>query len=471
MNTWKRIFALGIVTPLTLLAAACGGGGSDTGGPNLAGIEGSGFTAGTITGFGSIFVNGVEIQTNGATIRVDGATVTERELKIGQVVSVETRTSGSTRSAVSVSADNLVEGPVSAINAATQTLTVAGQLVRIDGGTTFDGVAFANIQVGDVLEVHGFFNAAREIVATRIERKPAGSSFEVTGVIAGLDSVARRFQLGSLVIDYGTAQLANLPGGAPANGQTVKVQGITITAAGVFVVTRVEFQSGFPTSAANAEVEGLITSVTSANDFQVGAQRVTTNASTVFENGTAANIVVNTKVEVEGAISGGVFAATKVSFRSGTNIRVTGPVDSVNTAAGSLVALGVAVQTNSSTRFDDQSNARLRPFNLAQVRVNDYVEIRGGASGNQLTAVTFERRDSQNRFELQAVAQGVVAPSFTLLGVTIQTTNATEFRDVNDAAITSAQFFSQAANRLVKVRSSTRSGTTQLTAERVELEN
>jgi hypothetical protein len=65
----------------------------------------------------------------------------------------------------------------------------------------------------------------------------------------------------------------------------------------------------------------------------------------------------------------------------------------------------------------------------------------------------------------------VVAPSFTLLGVTIQTTNATEFRDVNDAAITSAQFFSQAANRLVKVRSSTRSGTTQLTAERVELEN
>ncbi len=454
-------------------AVACGGGSGGT--QNFGGIEGTGFAFGTITGFGSIFVNGVAIQTNNATVTIDGASSTESALRIGQVVRVQTRISGSGASrsvtATSVSADDAVEGPVQARDLVAQTLTVLGQLVRIDGATSFDpsiAGGLVGLQVGDVVEVYGFLNAAREVVATRIERKPAGGTFELTGFVSSLN--VNRFQIGAITIDFTGAQLVNLPGGAPANGQLVEVRGINVSPAGIFVVTRVELVSANPTSADEAEVEGLITTVTSASDFVVGTQRVTTNAATTFDGGTAANIAVNTKVEVEGAITNGVLQATKVAFKAGTNIRIKGLVDSINTAAGSLVVLGVTVQTNTSTRFDDQSQARARPFNLSQLRVNDYVEIRGTASGNTLTAVTFERRDPESRLELQAVAQNISPPSFTLLGITVQTTNTTEFRDVNDALLTSTQFFAQAANRLVKARG-TRSGTTQLTATQVELEN
>ena len=53
-----------------LLLASCGGGGDSGGSPPIGGIQGSGrmVSIGTITGFGSIFVNGVEFATTGAQI-------------------------------------------------------------------------------------------------------------------------------------------------------------------------------------------------------------------------------------------------------------------------------------------------------------------------------------------------------------------------------------------------------------------
>ena len=63
---------------LELLAglADCTGDGTQTAG---GGIGGTGVSQGPITGFGSIFVNGVEIDTSSATILRDGATVTQKD--------------------------------------------------------------------------------------------------------------------------------------------------------------------------------------------------------------------------------------------------------------------------------------------------------------------------------------------------------------------------------------------------------
>jgi hypothetical protein len=462
------------VTGLFALLVACGGGGGGATGPGFAGIEGSGFLGGAITGFGSVFVNGIELSTNAAQITIDGAAATESQLRVGQVVRVTGRIDAANRtgSAQTISAEDAVEGPVTARDLAANTLTVLGQPVRIDGATTFDSSiqgGLAGIAVGDFVEVYGFFNAAREVQATRIERKPAGGQLELTGLVQALDATLRRFQIGGITIDFAQAQLVNLPNGQVANGQLVEVKGTSV-AGGLFAVTRVELVAANPTAANAAEVEGLITSLTSASDFTVGTQRVATTASTQFVNGTAANLAVNVKVEVEGAISNGVLTATKVEIKAGTNIRVTGTVDSVATASSSLVVLGVTVQVNALTRFEDQSSARVSPFNLGRVNANDYVEVRGAASGNTLTAVILERRNAENRQSLRAVAQNAQSPSFTLLGVTVQTVPATEFRDANDQSITAAQFFQLAPGRLVDARGA-RSGSAQLTAERLELEN
>src|SRR5256885_5141775 len=74
-----------ILVGIALLLASCGGG------QLTAGIEGSGApvtTVGSITGFGSIFVNGVEYATAGAQIGIDGQPGTEAQLSVGDVVTV-----------------------------------------------------------------------------------------------------------------------------------------------------------------------------------------------------------------------------------------------------------------------------------------------------------------------------------------------------------------------------------------------
>ena len=61
-------------------------------------------------------------------------------------------------------------------------------------------------------------------------------------------------------------------------------------------------------------------------------------------------------------------------------------------------------------------------------------------------------------------------PSFTILGVTIETNGATIFRDTADNVISSTEFFGQvAAGSLIKAKG-TESSSTVISAEEVEFE-
>src|SRR5262245_1957765 len=227
---------------LLLAITACSGGS----GNSLAGIEGTGFAQGTITGFGSIFVNGIEFSTAGASISIDGRNATESELRVGQVVSIAGRINddGRTGTATTVVADDQLEGPVQSIDTAAGTFVAMGRTVHVDGGTSFDSglTGLVDLHVGDVVEVSGFLDAANEIRATRIERKAPGGEFEITGTITSVDTANKIFNIGDLAVDYSGATLNDLPGGTPAVSQLVEVKGSGYTAAGVLLSTRVELK-------------------------------------------------------------------------------------------------------------------------------------------------------------------------------------------------------------------------------------
>ncbi len=84
-----------------------------------------------------------------------------------------------------------------------------------------------------------------------------------------------------------------------------------------------------------------MTRFASATDFDVAGQKVTTNASTSFVNGTAADLGLNVKVEVEGKLDAtATLVAAKVAFKRQSSVRLDAPVDSVDAAAGTFRALG-----------------------------------------------------------------------------------------------------------------------------------
>ena len=75
----------GLAAALAILVAACGGGGGGADG----GIGGTGVALGTITGFGSVFVNGVEFSSDRAVIKLDDRTVAQSDLRVGMVAQVD----------------------------------------------------------------------------------------------------------------------------------------------------------------------------------------------------------------------------------------------------------------------------------------------------------------------------------------------------------------------------------------------
>src|SRR3569832_2749065 len=117
----EKLSTLVFVLPAGL--AACTGDGTQTAG---GGIGVTGVSQGPITGSGSIFVNGVEFDTSGATILRDGATVTQNDLRIGMVVTVDGSINGSSGTAATVTNAKELEGPNSQKTKA-NTLTVLGQ--------------------------------------------------------------------------------------------------------------------------------------------------------------------------------------------------------------------------------------------------------------------------------------------------------------------------------------------------------
>lgn len=474
MKFWKAT-----LMPLTAIAmAACGGGtqvaGIDAGGaPRVAVVA-----KGTLTGFGSVIVNGVRYDTDSATFGIDGGGGTLTDLRIGQIITVTGTldSDGINGIADRVTFQDNVQGPVELVDVADSTLRILGQNVIVNGDTAFDAsvtpASVAGLSVGTIVEVSGFVRADGGVNATRIETKPAGGEFEVLGIVADLARGAGTFKINDLVVDFSAAQLDDFPGGEPQNGQLVEAKGTTLSANGELLATRVEFEGDdIPGEEGDEiELEGFITRFADSGDFDIEGRAVTTDGQTAYEDGNAGNLAANVKVEVEGRLNAsGVIVAEKIKFKQSSNVRVEGTVQSIDADENTLAVLGIAINVTDSTRLEDKSDLRLERLTLEEINVDDFVAVRGFVDNGELTATRLERDDDENEVALRAVVETVNEPRFTLFGVSVQTDAGTEFEAEDDGNLTAAEFFGQALGRLVEVEG-TLNGTI-IEAEEVSLED
>jgi hypothetical protein len=463
------------------MVAACGGGGGGGGGGEgpTGGIDrgGSTLAQGPINGFGSVIVNGVRYSTTGATVTIDDQPGTESDLRVGQVVRVEgtVNADGITGTARKISFNDEVEGPVQGIDLAASRFVVLGQTVRVGAATSFDDSisprSLAGLQVGERVEVSGLVGADGVIAATRVERKPASATVEVKGTAGSVDTTARRLGIGQLQVDYSGATLSGFGAGQPQNGDLVEAYG-TVSGTGILVASRLEKRSASLPGSVNddADLEGLVTRFVSAADFDVAGQRVTTTAATRYDGGSAADLTLNANVEVEGDFdASGRVVATEIEFRRDSDVELSGQIESVNAAGGTLVVLGATVRTTSLTRFEDKSAANVERFSIADLRVGDYVEVRAYRDASGLVATLLERDDLEQGVELKGPATDVAQPNLKVGGIAVTTGPATEYRDNNGVSISASAFFAAAPGREVKVRGTMVNNV--VLAERAELED
>ncbi len=488
-NYWQK---LGIFLLATIFVAGCGGGGGGGSGP-VGGIDRLGVSAGTVTGFGSIRLSDDVFDVNEAEFDVndDSTGSSQDDLSVGDFVVVIFDT-GAPNTALSVISDEAVEGPISSINEAAGVVIVAGQTVFVDANTSFDDSiatsSLAGLQINNFIEVSGFIDADGSIRATRIEFGQGEA--EVHGIVSGKN--ATTFMINALTIEYGPEDIDDdFPGGTFDNGDLVEVKG-TINVSGVLVATKVE-PDGFGVGEGgadnigdfedfdDAEIEGFITRFASSSDFDVAGIPVITNGGTTFVGGAAGDLGVNVKVEVDGSFnSSGILVASEVDIRRTNDLRVTALVNEDESIAGTnrLTVLGVDIRIDTQTRLEDKSDADLEPFNLSDIDVGDYVEIRGAVDpgGADILALILEREDipdvpgedTELRAFVDVVDEG--GNSLTVAGVTVNTLGA-QFRDINDQPISAATFFATVQEGDLVDADGTETGLASMNADEISLES
>lgn len=134
------------------------------------GMGGTGIV-GVVTGFGSIWVNGIEVEFDPNTpVQVDGRPARSHALQVGQVAVITATGSGAHLKASAIAIRHEVAGPVEAVDATGTVLRVAGQRVRLTGAVWGDSAP----QPGDWVAVSGFAEPDGGIVATRIDKRDPG---------------------------------------------------------------------------------------------------------------------------------------------------------------------------------------------------------------------------------------------------------------------------------------------------------
>ncbi len=440
-----------------LLASGCGGGGSSDA------DEGRSDTTitsrGIITGFGSVYVNGTRFRTEGTHFSIDDNKGDQSDLRVGMIVTVKgSSKSDSEGSADSITYDNELKGPVSAItpdviDPTRKTLTILGQAVLVTTDTTIDddgGLRFDNIALNDVLEVSGYITDSG-FTATHIELQDNDLEIEIKGRIEKTG-----FTILDFAISYdSTTRLDDIA--ALADGLYVEVEGQLDGAGTTLIAREIEGEDeGLDGDMDEAEIKGVISEYNVVNNtFMVQGQKV--DASGAELEPASLQLADGLIVEVEGYVSNGVLIADEIE-QKGQKIKIKSVLSAVDTVARTVSfnfnATTITVRVNSGTEIEDGDSGN--NLLLGELSVDDFVEMEGFAEDlGVINAVEIERTipdEIRIVAPLQDFNKG--ARTVVMLGVDFDLLSAS-FEDDNDNSLSADAFFDRLTiGEFIKIKDS-----------------
>ncbi len=427
----KKIFGLVALAALLLAGLqGCGGGGADqyAGG----GVGGSGITVGSVSAFGSVFVNGIEFDTKAAVVVVDGI---ERgtgdqavldNLAVGKLVRVEGPSEeDGTGTAQRLVYNEDIVGPVTevvAVDTDTRRLTVMGQTVIVDALTNFANTSLAAIAEDQFVEVSGFLDEQGAVFATYFRKiadtMPPGAVVQVRGFAAGVNPGLRSFAINLLEIDYSAADVSRLTGGAPVNGQYAEVKGV-LGSGGILAAASVAPEEILGVdNIDNIEIAGIVTDFVSLSEFEVGGVAAAADSGTVYKGILPEEIGVGSFLIVKGSLVGGVVVADRV--QSAAPIKLESTVIGIDIGMQRLRLAGLAattVQTNELTKFAGAARS------LEEVQEDNYVKVFGKsyASGSVTASKLIVLPRPRNTVSIKGPVSDKNGNVLTVLGVEIDT--------------------------------------------------
>lgn len=354
--------------------SGCGGGDTlGSGGGGVAGSPGTGGTGiyamGSISGFGSVILNGIKFDDIGATVRLDGVTTGSADLRLGMVASVQGQRGATLTSGVASQIEvwSIAQGLVTQVQAGS--FNVAGMVLQTNSATVFDGVgSAAGLSTGLRVAVWGLQAGAdaRSWTVTRVAVVSA-----VPAVSTGLVVITNlQPTLNGLLL---TGALAS----SLVQGQLVRAQGTLYSGRGSLHLDRVDL-AGLPGGVVRQgelEIEGFVTAVLTTKRFMLGNLEV--DASSAVFSSPAIPMAVGLRVEVKGSWQGAIIKATTVENESQQTVNAT----EIESKIEQFTSLAHFVMRG---QVCDATTAVIRNGLASDLKVGSQIKVTGTISGSVL---------------------------------------------------------------------------------------
>ena len=413
----------------SFILIACGGGG---------GIDGSGapvensasVSSGTISGFGSVIVNGVRYNTDDAQIFISGESATEADLEVGHYVTVlgEISEDNETGIAREIRFQPRIVGRISNINASADQFTILSQHVQITNSTIFDSAIMPDsidgLTVNQTVRVSGLLESNNIIRATRIDLVNDVND-EIFGQITAINEEENQIEINNLVVDIESAAIE----GDLVIGANVAVSGMfgddDVLVASEVNVT--EFSIGEIGDVDFAIIGGSISKLDSNTEFSVNGFPVILQPDTAFFGGSIEDIREDIFVEVIGLVSDGVLLVDVLEFLDINAGFIFGLIENLEIQQGTIPTAtfelsGQPIETSVSTIFEDDSGQTVSGFNAASLNEGDPVIVEGNIEDGILEANYIERQESSSEFdqiELSGFAENITDEGFDLFSFSV----------------------------------------------------
>jgi hypothetical protein len=461
-----RLRRIIFTTLLSISILSCGGEGALM----TAGISGTGIVLGVITGFGSIFVNGVEYDIDQASIDVDGVSTPahNNNLAIGMVVRLAASDNGDgTGLASSVVYDDAIEGLIedvvlSTVNKNLKSLNILGQTVLIDAAsTTFtidNGTVFSfdTIAKGDIVEVSGFTDLkSSTIIATRVEKKVGHQNgpipVELHGAIESLG--ANTITVQGVSVDISSIDDSNLTDLDEAGlkvGVHVEVNGVYVAATSSIRASHIEGEDDDIQKLTHAtgeiSLQGIVSEFTHGDDF------FELNGIVVDVSGIDSSITRQLKegiqVQIKGQYSGTELIAQKLDVRSGES-EFEAIISSIDDIANKRIQIeypkrNLTVELlfdNQSQLVDESRHDHSVPMTLDQLVPGDHVKAQVKRVGTDWVVVSL-KHDHHGEYKIRGFITEVNDTDYTVTvnGLTVAL-SVSAYYEINDKDSNRQAFF------------------------------
>lgn len=432
-----------LATPLCLAAAvsiaACGGGGGSSPAnppaatpnpdpvivapPTPAAPAPVTVTAiGTITGFGSVFVNGRRYEIAPSTVVAveDGIrTGDDSELRMGMKVRISADDDDGARTATRIDYDDDVEGPIESISPNSEdptvgTFVILGQTIEVVSRTTFDndvgnndgnpGVDFRDLEVGMIVEVSGY-PSSNGFLATRIDRDDDGDDddFELEGFVEAVADDLSSVTVSGIefLVTSDTELDDDIVIGPELVGAYVDIEAELV--GGEYIAIEIDREDDLYADDDqrndHIEIEGVLQAADAAstpNSFTINGATIETVDASALER------LVGSFVEIEGEFNDdGLFVIDEVEREVEENVDTSDNVASIDTDNGHFTTrLGLQITPTGASRVeddttDDDIDDRLTPDEfIGRLQVGDRIDAEGFDNGSGEVVWTSVEREA-----------------------------------------------------------------------------